>query len=136
MAKGDIHKERIKKQSIIIKISLHCIQTSAVTRDPNSQPAPRGLTAHVSISSGSLHIRSQKGPSWGISQLRSIVRIWLKKDNQSFNLIETISQNKNHPNNHALYCSSRNESEMLRTKSTPESCAQYSSKNESAMLVH
>jgi len=37
--------------------------TSEVTRDPKSQPAPRGLTAHVSISSGSLHIRSQNGPS-------------------------------------------------------------------------
>lgn len=49
--------------------------TSEVTLDPNSQPAPRGLTAHVSISSGSLHIRSQNGPSCGISQLRSITLI-------------------------------------------------------------
>ena len=49
---------------------------SAVTRDPNSHPAPRGLIAHVSMSSGSLHIRSQNGPSCGISQFRSIIRIW------------------------------------------------------------
>ena len=32
--------------------------TSRVTFPPNSQPAPRGLTAHVSISSGSDHMRS------------------------------------------------------------------------------
>jgi len=49
--------------------------TSEVTRDPKSQPAPRGLTAHVSISSGSLHIRSQNGPSWGISQFLSMTLI-------------------------------------------------------------
>jgi hypothetical protein len=49
--------------------------TSEVTLDPKSQPAPRGLTAHVSISSGSLHMRSQKGPSCGISQFRSITLI-------------------------------------------------------------
>lgn len=58
--------------TIINILSLH---TSEVTLDPKSQPAPRGLTAHVSISSGSLHIRSQKGPSCGISQLRSITLI-------------------------------------------------------------
>ena len=50
---------------------------SAVTRAPNSQPAPRGLTAQVSMSSGSLHIRSQKGPSCGISHTRSMVRTWV-----------------------------------------------------------
>jgi hypothetical protein len=44
------------------QLTIHYI-TSDVTRDPNSQPAPRGLPAHVSISSGSLHIRSQNGPS-------------------------------------------------------------------------
>jgi hypothetical protein len=49
--------------------------TSEVTLDPKSQPAPRGLTAHVSISSGSLHMRSQNGPSCGISQFRSITLI-------------------------------------------------------------
>jgi len=49
--------------------------TSEVTLDPKSQPAPRGLTAQVSISSGSLHMRSQKGPSWGISQFRSMTLI-------------------------------------------------------------
>lgn len=36
--------------------------TSPVTLDPNNQPAPRGLTAHVSTSSGSDHIRS--GVRW------------------------------------------------------------------------
>lgn len=35
-------------------------RTSRVTFLPNSHPAPRGLTAHVSISSGSDHIRSEK----------------------------------------------------------------------------
>jgi len=49
---------------------------SAVTLRPNSHPAPRGLTAHVSMSSGSDHIRSQKGPSWGISHTRSMTRTW------------------------------------------------------------
>jgi hypothetical protein len=29
-----------------------------VTLEPNNHPAPRGLTLHVSISSGSLHIKS------------------------------------------------------------------------------
>jgi len=51
------HKAQFNK-----KLTIHDI-TSDVTRDPKSQPAPRGLTAHVSISSGSLHIRSQNGPS-------------------------------------------------------------------------
>ena len=50
---------------------------SAVTRRPNSQPAPRGDTAHVSRSSGSLHMMSQNGPSCGISHSRSIVRTWV-----------------------------------------------------------
>ena len=36
---------------------------SAVTFLPKSQPAPLGLMAQVSISSGSLHMRSQNGPS-------------------------------------------------------------------------
>lgn len=52
---------------------------SAATLAPNSQPAPRGLIAHVSVSSGSLHMRSQKGPSCGISHTRSIVRIYKKQ---------------------------------------------------------
>lgn len=51
------HKVQFNEQLTIQYI------TSVVTRDPKSQPAPRGLTAHVSISSGSLHIRSQNGPS-------------------------------------------------------------------------
>ena len=46
---------------------------SAVTLPPNSQPAPRGEIAQVSMSSGSLHMRSQKGPSCGISHTRSMV---------------------------------------------------------------
>lgn len=50
--------------------------TSLVTLAPKSQPAPRGLMAHVSTSSGSDHTRSQKAPLWGISWLRSMVRIW------------------------------------------------------------
>jgi hypothetical protein len=33
--------------------------TSLVTFAPNSHPAPRGLTDHVSMSSGSDHIRSE-----------------------------------------------------------------------------
>lgn len=49
---------------------------SAVTRAPNSQPAPRGETAHASTSSGSDQTRSQKGPSCGISHTRSMVRTW------------------------------------------------------------
>lgn len=52
--------------------------TSLVTLEPNSQPAPLGLIAQVSTSSGSDHTRSQKAPLWGISWLRSIVRIWSK----------------------------------------------------------
>lgn len=52
--------------------------TSFVTLEPNSQPAPRGLIAQVSTSSGSDHTRSQKAPLWGISWLRSMVRIWSK----------------------------------------------------------
>lgn len=55
--------------------SLLMLLNSDVTLRPNSQPAPRGDTAQVSMSSGSLHIKSQKGPSWGISHTRSIVRI-------------------------------------------------------------
>lgn len=35
-------------------------RTSRVTVLPNSQPAPRGLTAQVSMSSGSDHMRSAK----------------------------------------------------------------------------
>ena len=67
--------------------------TSRVTFPPKSQPAPRGLTAHVSISSGSDHMRStvrgkrdaqaskaqrdepQKAPSCGISWARDKTRI-------------------------------------------------------------
>lgn len=39
-------------------------------------PAPRGLTAQSSMSSGSDHMRSQKLPSCGISWFLSINRIW------------------------------------------------------------
>ena len=54
---------------------LRCIK-SWVTRAPNSHPAPLGLMVHVSTSSGSDQTRSQNAPLWGISVLRSIVRIW------------------------------------------------------------
>lgn len=37
--------------------------TSVLTLSPNNHPAPRGETAQVSTSSGSLHTRSQKAPS-------------------------------------------------------------------------
>lgn len=43
------------------------VVTSFVTLAPKSQPAPRGLMAHVSTSSGSDQTRSQKAPLWGIS---------------------------------------------------------------------
>lgn len=52
--------------------------TSLVTLAPNSQPAPLGLIAQVSTSSGSDQTRSQNAPLWGISWLRSMVRIWSK----------------------------------------------------------
>lgn len=39
-------------------------------------PAPRGETAQLSMSSGSDHIKSQKGPSCGISHTLSIMRTW------------------------------------------------------------
>jgi len=42
---------------------------------PNKYPAPLGLKAHPSISSGSDHIKSHIGPSWGISYFLSIVLI-------------------------------------------------------------
>lgn len=71
-------------------------QTSRATEPPNSHPAPRGLTAQFSTSSGSDHIRSktgythknsarktlkrdyipQKAPSCGISCARDKTRIW------------------------------------------------------------
>lgn len=55
------------------------LRKCSVTVAPKSQPAPRGLVAHVSmVSSGSDHTRSQKAPSWGISWPRSIIRIWSK----------------------------------------------------------
>ena len=41
--------------------------TSLETLSPNNQPAPLGLTAQVSTSSGSLQTRSQNAPSCGIS---------------------------------------------------------------------
>ena len=63
------------KSNYIVQV-MKTIRTSEVTLDPKSQPAPRGLTAHVSMSSGSLHIRSQNGPSCGISQFRSMTLIW------------------------------------------------------------
>lgn len=77
-----LHKQRTMYSFLSVQIiqeefcsSWDEMITSEVTLDPNSQPAPRGLTAHVSISSGSLHMRSQNGPSWGISQFRSITLI-------------------------------------------------------------
>lgn len=47
-----------------------------MTFEPNSQPAPLGLMAQVSTSSGSDQTRSQNAPLCGISWLRSMVRIW------------------------------------------------------------
>lgn len=52
------------------------IGTSFVTFAPNSQPAPLGLIAQVSTSSGSDQTRSQNAPLWGISWFLSMVRIW------------------------------------------------------------
>ena len=52
------------------------VHTSELTLSPNSQPAPRGDTAQVSTSSGSLHTRSQKAPSCGISCARATTLIW------------------------------------------------------------
>lgn len=43
--------------------------TSEVTLEPKSQPAPRGETAHVSMSSGSDHIRSGERKNKHIHQL-------------------------------------------------------------------
>ena len=40
----------------------HDMYTSDDTLSPNSHPAPRGLTAQVSTSSGSLQTKSQKAP--------------------------------------------------------------------------
>jgi hypothetical protein len=51
-------------------------QKSLVTLDPNTQHAPRALIAQSSMCSGSDHIKSQKGPLWGISILRWMVRTW------------------------------------------------------------
>lgn len=47
-----------------------------MTFEPNSQPAPLGLMAQVSTSSGSDQTRSQNAPLCGISWFRSMVRIW------------------------------------------------------------
>lgn len=60
----------------LLYVAHNSIITSFVTFAPKSQPAPRGLIAHVSTSSGSDQTRSQKAPLWGISWLRSMVRIW------------------------------------------------------------
>lgn len=60
----------------LLYLAYNVIITSFVTFAPKSQPAPRGLIAHVSTSSGSDQTRSQKAPLWGISWLRSMVRIW------------------------------------------------------------
>jgi len=51
-------------------------RTSEETLSPNSHPAPRGDTAQVSTSSGSLQTRSQNAPSCGISCARATTRIW------------------------------------------------------------
>lgn len=61
---------------MLLYVAYNSIITSFVTFAPKSQPAPRGLIAHVSTSSGSDQTRSQKAPLWGISWLRSMVRIW------------------------------------------------------------
>lgn len=49
----------------------------STTSPPNWYPAPRGLSPHPSISSGSDHIKSHIAPSCGTSCLRSITRIWV-----------------------------------------------------------
>jgi hypothetical protein len=46
----------------------------------------------------------------------------VRKDNQTFNLIETFINKENQPQNHVPYYSSENWSAKLSTKSTPESC--------------
>jgi hypothetical protein len=51
------------------------VRTSVATLSPNNHPAPLGLIAHVSTSSGSLHTRSQKAPSCGISCALATTRI-------------------------------------------------------------
>ena len=51
---GSINRERAEEEQK--KEELH---TSRVTELPNNQPAPRGLTAQASTSSGSDHIRSE-----------------------------------------------------------------------------
>lgn len=53
-----------------------CVLTSLVAIYPNKYPAPRGLTAHPGISSGSDHIKSQYAPWCGISWSRSMTWIW------------------------------------------------------------
>lgn len=50
--------------------------TSVATLSPKSQPAPRGDIDQVSTSSGSLHTKSQKAPSWGISCALATTRTW------------------------------------------------------------
>merc|ERR1712045_179755 len=52
------------------------VHKSFVTFEPKSHPAPRGLTAHASTSSGSDHTKSQNAPLWGTSWFLSIKRIW------------------------------------------------------------
>jgi len=49
-------------QTAVAPCRVHGSITSFVTFAPKSQPAPRGLMAHVSTSSGSDHTRSQKAP--------------------------------------------------------------------------
>lgn len=54
---------------------------SSATFAPNRYPAPLGLISQASrISSGSDHIMSQNAPSCGISRLRSIVRIYSRRE--------------------------------------------------------
>jgi len=53
-------KKRKEKREKASKKGEKTFVTSEVTLEPKSQPAPRGLTAQVSMSSGSDHMRSTK----------------------------------------------------------------------------
>lgn len=56
-----------KSMSVMEGNMMWRLLTSLETLSPNNQPAPLGLTAQVSTSSGSLQTRSQNAPSCGIS---------------------------------------------------------------------
>jgi hypothetical protein len=60
---GGVHLYGMNHFVLVVSCSPLIWLNSLVTLRPNSQPAPRGDTAQVSMSSGSLHIKSQNGPS-------------------------------------------------------------------------